>query len=419
MARRSTVLDTGALVGDDGLLRLVRRVELPDSLADRLRLRSSTLTLRRAWPRDGLRLSLELADADERCVAGQWFGCDDGSPDVVRLERIARQTAAAAQGSVDPGAAGTGGSPAATVVALPERGVLLQTGGADRRLRTLAALRARPGASLVVHRPERRAVVRLGGDQGGPERYVKVVRPGRTEAVVATAAAVTELAFVTPRLLAHDPQCGYVVVSALPGTSLRDLLAAGDATGAAAAAGHALRDFHDTRAGDGLPVRDAATECRWVGVWVDRLRRFAPASAGQAAAALASVATLLSGDPVPLARVHADLHDQQVLSLADGRVGLLDWDTLAVGEAALDLANLLVHLDLRALAGECPPATAAAAGAALLEAYRPDPQTCRRITAYAAAVRLRLWCTYAFRPAPAGLADTLLHRLQSAPSGLA
>ncbi|WP_396134697.1 phosphotransferase [Cellulomonas sp. ATA003] len=45
--------------------------------------------------------------------------------------------------------------------------------------------------------------------------------------------------------------------------------------------------------------------------------------------------------------VHRDLHDKQLLVDGSGGIGLLDFDLAAAGEAALDLANLLVHLELR------------------------------------------------------------------------
>ena len=76
----------------------------------------------------------------------------------------------------------------------------------------------------------------------------------------------------------------------------------------------------------------------------------------------------------------------------------MDFDTLAVGEAALDLANALVHLELRALQGHCLPHLAETAAKALLEGYRPDRQVRRRLQAYADASRLRLVCVYALRP---------------------
>ena len=53
--------------------------------------------------------------------------------------------------------------------------------------------------------------------------------------------------------------------------------------------------------------------------------------------------------------VHRDLHDGPLL--VDGtQVGLLDPDTLALGEPELDLGNLLAHLQLAVCAGRCDDA---------------------------------------------------------------
>lgn len=98
---------------------------------------------------------------------------------------------------------------------------------------------------------------------------------------------------------------------------------------------------------------------------------------------------------VPL---HRDLHDRQLLVDASGSVGLLDLDTLARGEAALDLANLLVHLELRALQGVCLYRAAAEAAGAIVDAYQPGAEVARRLGPYADAARLRLVAVYAFRP---------------------
>jgi len=69
--------------------------------------------------------------------------------------------------------------------------------------------------------------------------------------------------------------------------------------------------------------------------------------------------------PVPC---HRDLHDGQLLLTPHG-VALLDFDLLCAGDAALDPANLLAHLHLRALQGEegADENAAHACGEALLE----------------------------------------------------
>ena len=80
---------------------------------------------------------------------------------------------------------------------------------------------------------------------------------------------------------------------------------------------------------------------------------------------------------------------------------------------AIDVANLLVHLELRVMQGHCGSEVAVVAGDAFLEAYRPDRDLRGRIDAYAAATRLRLACVYAFRPCWRHLGAHLLSASQT------
>jgi aminoglycoside phosphotransferase (APT) family kinase protein len=89
-------------------------------------------------------------------------------------------------------------------------------------------------------------------------------------------------------------------------------------------------------------------------------------------------------------------------------VAFIDFDTLQRGDAAVDLANLAVHLELRAMQAGEGVAAAAPLRAALLEGYGAGPALTERLAPYEAAVRLRLACVYAFRPRWAGLPLELL-----------
>ena len=133
--------------GVGGGLRALTEIECPTS--------GRILRLRRAWPRGPGHLLLEYRDGDSS-VAGQWFADSD------RLRAVAEQTA-----RVSPeGVRSCAGA-----------GVLLQRRGADRRLPALTDALADGAATLVVHRPERRAVVRR--TRSSATTYVKMVRPGR------------------------------------------------------------------------------------------------------------------------------------------------------------------------------------------------------------------------------------------------
>ena len=145
--------------------------------------------------------------------------------------------------------------------------------------------------------------------------------------------------------------------------------------------------------------------------WLQRLEAFVPHLGSPFRTVAAGVFERLAASPSPHVLLHRDFYDKQVFADGGGRVGLLDFDTLAVGEAALDVANALVHFELRALQERCPPEQAAAAGFALLEGYQPVAQVCLRIGAYADAARLRLACVYAFRPQEVSVVFALLTRV--------
>lgn len=66
---------------------------------------------------------------------------------------------------------------------------------------------------------------------------------------------------------------------------------------------------------------------------------------------------------------------------------LVDIDTLAAGEAALDVANFLVHLDLRVTLG-LDMERARATAEAFIGAYRPPPEVARRLAAHATMTRV-------------------------------
>ena len=172
-------------------------------------------------------------------------------------------------------------------------------------------------------------------------------------------------------MLATAPLLGMVEHRELAGRSLHDLLRdagfdyGGTDTVARAfgAAGRTIRALHDSTPPAELPIhgadREAAITARWVdqalahGV-LDTLDRVRTADA------LHALGTDLGSraSPPTLTLVHRDLHDKQMVVVDGDDAGLLDLDTLAVGDPALDVANLLVHLELRMLQGHCGNAIA-------------------------------------------------------------
>ncbi len=331
-----------------------------------------------------------------RQVAGQWYG------DARAYAKARRATAAAAE-------------PPAAVLTLPQPGLFWQVNGADRALPGLAPL-CRAGASLVVHHPERRAVVRL---PGAVAPYVKIVRPERAAPLAAALERVGEAlgpaGVATPQVLALDVEAGAVTMSALPGRSLRAWLsepetplelitAGGEAAGRALAALHAANLPAET-------VHDGAAEIAVLERWIERLGWLAPTLHTQVRARLDDVAAALAETPAgPFVPLHRDSYDKQFIT--DGeRIGLLDFDTLTVGEAALDVANLLVHCELRVHQRACSPERAAALARSLAAGYGAAGLPPHRLQAYADGCRLRLACVYACRPPQTDVVAPLLAAL--------
>lgn len=331
------------------------------------------LQLQRCWPRGDARLSLEFAHRGGERVAGQWFD------DRARGEQVARTT---------PGACWLGRS-----------GVVLQPGGADRRLPGLAALAREQGATLVVHRPERRAVVRRGSGT-----HVKLVRPEKAAALLAADRRARQTgAIEMPELIHADLDSGRLEWSTAPGRTIHELLrdravSIDRLREAGAAAGGAVRSLHRAAVPGGLGTHTPENELETAASWMRAAGRFAsvpPAAYNQFTQARARLAE----PPANFVLVHRDLHDKQILIDSD-RVILLDVDTLARGEPACDIANFLVHLDLRVSQGVSTE-RAGAVAAGFLDAYRPCPSVLARLPAYACATRARLSGVYALRPAGA------------------
>jgi aminoglycoside phosphotransferase (APT) family kinase protein len=377
------------------LIQRLAQIELSTSRQDGSGMPPSALQLRRIWPHTSEHFTLEYADAAGQRIVAQWVSDE---ADFWRLVKTTTRASAL---------------PTAQVVPVPAYNVLLQLGGADRKLPGLAALVARPDAELVVHHPERRAVVRLGGEEG--VRYAKVVRPSRVAdlaTLMRTLHTLTSADFATPVVLAVDEAQGVILLSALAGTSLYELLGSDRLTLAASGAGEILRRLH------GLPppvvaaTHTAEDEINVLNRWLDRLAMVAPALFQQACQKRDAVFAALAGGSSPAVLLHRDFYDKQIFFAPDdGRLGLLDFDTLAVGEAALDLANALVHWELRALQGACTEAQAVMAADAFCASYSIDRVPHQRLQAYADATRLRLTCVYACRPAGLQFSQILLERV--------
>jgi hypothetical protein len=300
---------------------------------------------------------------------------------------------------------------------------LLPRGG-DPRLHALAQV-ARTGV-LVVHRAHMRAVVRTG------DRYSKIFRPSRSAKSTARHAATVELLdsedFLLPEIVSFTPGC--LTLTGIPGRSLYEV--GSDSAVSDAWFRTAWQKWSDgwvrqqSRARsaahrpalEALPPRTAADELdntqRMVHLWLLHAENVPEAEAQRNAVRAATrqiAAQLLGAAPDPLVWSHGDLHDKQIFAAGpDAPLGLLDFDEAAQAEAAADLANLAVHLQLRLRQGRLTAARYQAAQRHVLAAADELRVTPERFEAYANATRLRLGCLYSFRPPWGTLAEEFLSR---------
>ena len=294
--------------------------------------------------------------------------------------------------------------------------------GRDRRLPALKL--ASPLGMVVVHRAHKRAVVRAG------EHYLKIFRVLQADEAVGRHARMNELLgaedFLTPDIVSTSPGC--LTLMALPGRSLFEL---GNDPGVSDALfEHAWQEW--SRAWvrqhslartpahrptlEALPPRPAAVELEnlrhAVNRWLVHARDVPAAQAQNIAVRVAAGQTaqkLLRTDPDPLVWSHGDLHDKQIFTADPGApLGLLDFDEAGRAEAAADLANLAVHLQLRLRQHRLTAERYQTALRHVIAAAEELHVTPARFDAYAAATRLRLGCLYSFRPQWAALAEDFL-----------
>lgn len=301
-------------------------------------IRAAGLALRRAWPRGADELLLDLVGPDG-AVAARWTA--------------------------------TGG-------------LRLHRHGADEKMPALAAMLAEPGVELLSHRPGRRAVLRT------PLGYAKVVPPRKHAGLWAAARRAERLPVRTPAVVAADPVRGVVVTAALPGRSLHQVLAdrGPEAVEACRAAGRLLARIHEVPVGS-LPGHGPAEELAVCRRWQDWARAYGLSPAHPAPP------VPVPPEPVRPVLLHRDLHDRQLLISSDGEPGVIDFDLMATGDPALDLANLLVHLELRERQGVVE--AAAPLIAAVLDGYAPAAAVRRSLPFYRATAWNRLAGVYAFR----------------------
>jgi hypothetical protein len=273
----------------------------------------------------------------------------------------------------------------------------------------LPALQAEAQHGEVISYRPYHAVIRAVG------RYIKVFPPGRAVVPAERCARLDILldagTFSTPRILLRGSQ-DVIVFSALPGKTLSELggkeAAVSDEAFAGAWEKWSRAWVAQLNGPDGpaaqsvlssLPLHPAELEAADVWRRVNRWLRHhenvpESSSPGDALRAAAEQVTLnlLRSAPDPLVWAHGDLHDRQIIVTEDpsSPPGLLDLDSTARAEAALDLANLDVHLELHLRQNHMTPARYLTAHTQVLAAAEELHVSPDRFRAYSDAIWLRL-----------------------------
>ncbi|WHS49752.1 phosphotransferase [Rothia sp. SD9660Na] len=287
---------------------------------------------------------------------------------------------------------------------------LLSPAGTDPKLPELAADSSAADAQLLVHRAGKRAVVRH------PQKVTKHLKPSKVSQVATASEAVGRLAaasgFSVARVAATST--GRLDFSLLPGKSLFDWADQGQdawirfteiwpeflALGAQAyRSGQELPASSD---GFSPAVHGSEREAQVLAQWkeqVDSFGAFVSLASGQLLLEYIDrlIADLASGTEDDYVLLHRDLHDKQLLW--DGTLlALIDLDTAAYGEAALDLGNLLAHLELRAVQGIYSQGFSQTIGQRLESLASDSGISPQRLALYRQAARARIACVYSFRP---------------------
>jgi hypothetical protein len=289
----------------------------------------------------------------------------------------------------------------------------------------LPALRAEAHrGEIVSHRPHARAVIRTAGC------YIKIFRPGEaivpTQRCAQTAILLDAGAFTAPRVVRSSADV--IVFSTIPGRTLGELghdhVTVSDESLARVwrkwshawtAQVGASYDVARRSALATLPLHSPEVEVadllRWMNRWLRHYGTVPEASSHrEALCARAEDVTqnLLRTAADPLVWAHGDLHDKQIIAVDEtSPLGLLDFDDTAQAEAALDLANLDVHLELHMRQHRLTPERYLAAHTQVLAAGDELQVSPGRLQAYSDAAWLRLACSPI--PARASLALAVLN----------
>ncbi len=263
---------------------------------------------------------------------------------------------------------------------------------------------------MIAHKPHRRAVFFLVTESG--PAVAKIYHKDRALFRRWTAFPSGDL-ITTPTVFDWDEERRVLTTSLCSGRSLNDLWMNGDGV---PEHGDALtrvaRALWATPVPDGdFPEHTAFDEIR---VLEERLPLFHQTLADPSPRAEALVQrvseALASTSTTSKTLSHRDLHDKQILIDGD-QTSLIDLDLAAIAHPALDVANMLGHIRLRALKGAALPwreiATRFVGG---LEGH----SMLQELNVWTAATLVRILLIYARRQRPETLLDDLIESASAA-----
>ena len=344
---------------------------------------------------------------------------------LLRADVVAADVIAAAVGVRSPERSPRHWSARLSAALLDTPRALVQLFPWDHRLPTLAlaldpasvesgaGLTSVRSCTLAGYWPGMRCNVRYERDREPRVLYGKVFPPGMVAAAAATQEAVARAlepagALTVPRVHSHVPELNLLLTEPVDGAPLR--LREGDGGQALGRVAAALAAFHALRV-PGIerqfgPADDLAVVEPWVALVGAVLPELAAMLEGSATDVREGMPR---DDPGRASLVHRDFYDKQVL-VAPARVGLLDLDTVCLGDPEIDVANFCAHLRLRSLQWHSSGDAAGPLTTRFLGAYRAcRPRTdMHRVRWYLASALLRLACLYSLRPSWQALAPRLL-----------
>ena len=294
---------------------------------------------------------------------------------------------------------------------LPDGTVRLLSPHDDAKLPALGALAQR--GRVISHRPGKRAVVRL------EYAFAKAVRSGRGGSVADAhrrAAAVLSRGFSVPEIASESGDA--IELTAIPGRTLHDL-GADPATSAHEwrTAWRAWRaawvEALQAGEGEGFPLHDAGDEARILREWADRATETIGATGRWSLRDIADrlVRGLERAPASPARFAHRDLHDKQLIWHDERGIGIIDLDTCARADPALDLGNLLAHAELAVAQGRWAPERADIAADEILRAASDLGIDAAAVGAWRRAARFRVACVHLLRPPGRRVAHRELFRM--------